>query len=620
MLTRDYLANRLPVPTGTLTRLFFESVDRFGDRVAFRSIGEEGLRDLTYREVLRQVRAVAGALTAMGLERGDRIALLSDNRVEWSQTDYGALCAGMPLVPVHSTVTAPQAAHVIRDSGSRIVLTSGAELLDKVLEAVGSCPEVMRVVCFDPPPGDRAGVTGWEEFLEIGRGGGDDLSEEEFRERALLAEPHDCATILYTSGTTGDPKGVVLTHNNLYSNVKATTAVIHFDETDTTLSFLPLSHILQRMGDYIFFSSGSTIVYARSMRTIAEDLVTARPTKVIAPPRFYEKSYQKVMEQRGIKGLIVRWAREVGEAWTDERLAGREPTWILKLVYRLAHALVFRRIQEGLGGRAVFFISGSAPLAPEINKFFFSAGIRILEGYGLSETSPVATANTLEDFKIGTVGPPVPGTEIKIAEDGEILIRGSQVMKEYFNRPAETAEAITEDGWLYTGDIGEIDEDGHLCITDRKKNLLVTTGGKNIAPAPIENRVKGNRFVDQAVMIGDRRHFPALLVVPAFDALEPWAEAAGIRAGSRRHLLMERRVQDLMQREVFGCLGDLASFETPKKLGLIEEEFTIEGGILTPNQKVKRRVVGERYGALIEGFYHPANRDRTVFVNGEKDG
>jgi len=620
MLTRDYLANRTPVPAGTLTQLFFESVDRFGDRVAFRSIREGGFTELTYRQVLQKAQAVAGALQEMGLERGDRIAILSDNREEWSQTDYGALCAGVPLVPVHSTLTAAQAAYVIHDSGARIVFTSGGAPLEKVLEAVASCPDVIRVVCFDPPLERGEEVMSWDDFLEAGRGRTDEGAEEAFRERALAAEPHGCATILYTSGTTGDPKGVVLTHNNLYSNVKATTAVIPFDETDTTLSFLPLSHILQRMGDYLFFSSGSTIVYARSMKTIAEDLITARPTKVIAPPRFYEKTYQKIMEQRGLKGLIVRWAREVGEAWADEELAGREPTWILKLVYRLANFLVFKKVQEGLGGRAVFFISGSAPLAPEINKFFFSAGIRILEGYGLSETSPVATANTLEDFQIGTVGPPIPGTEIRIAEDGEILIRGPQVMKEYFNRPEATSAAITHDGWLVTGDIGEIDEDGHLRITDRKKNLLVTTGGKNIAPAPIENRVKGNRFVDQVVMIGDHRHFPALLVVPAFEVLEPWAAGAGIVAESRRHLLRERSVQEHMEREVFGSLGDLASFETPKKLGLIEEEFTIEGGILTPNQKVKRRVVRERYGALIESFYDTAHRDRTVFVEGEDDG
>ena len=616
METRDYLANRTPVPTGTLTQLFFESVDRFREKTAFRSIVADGFRDLTYREVLQRARTVAVALQGMGLERGNRIALLSDNRAEWSQTDYGALCAGMPLVPVHSTLTAAQAAYVIRDSGARIVFTSQSDQLEKVRKAVESCPEVTTVVCFDPPPEDAEGVMGWEEFLEVGRRRAHELSEDVFREKALSVGPHDCATILYTSGTTGDPKGVVLTHNNIYSNVKSTTAVIPFDETDTTLSFLPLSHILQRMGDYLFFSQGVTIVYARSMKTIAEDLLTARPTKVIAPPRFYEKIYQKVLERRGVQGLIVRWAREVGEAWTDEKLAGREPTWILKLVYKLAHSLVFKKVQNGLGGRTVFFISGSAPLALEINKFFFSAGIRILEGYGLSETSPVATANTLDQFQIGTVGPPVPGTEIKLAEDGEILVRGPQVMKEYFNRPEATAKAVTEDGWLITGDIGEIDEHGHLRITDRKKNILVTAGGKNIAPAPIENRVKGNRFVDQVVMIGDQRHFPALLVVPAFAALESWAEASGIFAASRKELLGEPRVQDHIQKEVFACLADLASFETPKKLGLIEEEFTIEGGILTPNQKVKRRVVGERYGALIESFYNPANRDRTVFVDG----
>ncbi len=614
---RDYLANRTPVPSGTLNQLLFDAVHRFGERVAFRGIREGGIQEFTYNEVLHRARTVVAALDHLGLRKGDRVALLSESRTEWSQTDYGALCAGMPLVPVHSTLTALQAAYVIRDSGARIVFTSDAEQLDKVLEAVKSCPEVISVVSFDPTTESSHRVLEWANFLQLGAPPISDLSEADFRERALAVKPEDVATILYTSGTTGDPKGVLLTHNNLFTNVKATTSVIPFDETDTTLSFLPLSHILQRMGDYLFFSSGTTIVYGRSMKTIAEDLLTARPTKVIAPPRFYEKSYQKIMEISGWRGLIVRWAREVGEAWTDEKMAGREPTWILKLVYRLAHSLVFKKVQAGLGGRTVFFISGSAPLAPEINKFFFSAGIRILEGYGLSETSPVATANTPDNFRIGTVGPPVPGTEIKIAEDGEILIRGPQVMAGYFNRPQETEEVLSEDGWFSSGDIGEIDEDGHLRITDRKKNILVTAGGKNIAPAPIENQVKGNRYVDQVVMIGDQRHFPALLVVPAFDALEPWALAQGIQPGSRVDLLKHPRTRDLLEKEVFGCLKELASYETPKKLGLIQEEFTIEGGILTPNQKVKRRVVRERYGALIDQFYDPVNRDRTVFVEGD---
>jgi len=619
METRDYLANRAPVPTGTLTQLLFESVQRFGDGVAYRRILDEGFRDVTFSELLRQARLVAASLVGMGLQRGDRVAILSDSRPEWSQTDWGALCAGMPLVPVHSTLTPSQITYILKDSGARVVFTSGGAQLEKVLEAVKACPDVMRIIAFDPPTAvmDPAVLMEWDVFLEIGASLVPVETEDAFREAALSASPHDTATILYTSGTTGDPKGVVLSHNNLFSNVKSVSQVVPVDASDSTLSFLPLSHILQRMVDYLFFSRGATIVYARSVKTIAEDLLRVRPTKVVAPPRFYEKSYQKVLEERGIRGLVVRWAREVGEAWADEKLAGREPTWILKLVYRLAHALVFRRIHEGMGGRMVFFLSGSAPLAPEINKFFYSAGMLILEGYGLTETSPVASVNTPSDFQIGSVGPPVPGTELKIAEDGEILIRGPQVMMGYFNRTEDTTAALTKDGWFFSGDIGEIDEVGHLRITDRKKNLLVTAGGKNVAPAPIENRVKGNRYVDQVVMIGDQRHFPALLVVPAFDALQGWARGMGIEVGSRRTLLMDSRIQEHMEREVFGCLGDLASFETPKKLGLIEEEFTIEGGILTPNQKVKRRVVGERYGTLIERFYDPANRDRTVFSEGE---
>jgi long-chain acyl-CoA synthetase len=330
---------------------------------------------------------------------------------------------------------------------------------------------------------------------------------------------------------------VVLTHNNLFSNANALTKVIHIDETDTTLSFLPLSHILQRMVDLVFFSKGATITYGKSVKTIPEDLRLSRPTKVVGAPRVFEKFYHAVMDQKGVRGAIVRWAREVGEAWAEETLAGRRPTLILRAVYRIANALVFKKVHEAVGGRLVFFVSGGAPLAPHINKFFYSIGILILEAYGLTETSPGITHNSPDDFRIGTVGPPIPGTEIRIAQDGEILVKGPQVMKEYYNRPGETAAAFDSDGWFRTGDIGEINEDGHLCITDRKKNLLVTAGGKNIAPAPIENLVKENRFVDQVVMIGDQRHFPALLVVPAFDCLEEWAESAGFGADTRGDLL-----------------------------------------------------------------------------------
>ncbi len=617
MGTRDYLANRTPVPTGTVTQVFLDSVDRFGPRTAFRTILEEGFEEISYGEMLPRIRAIGGGLSALGLEHGDRISLLSENRFEWSQIDYGAICAGVPLVPIHTTLTSAQVGYILRDSGAKAVFVSTKTQFDKARAAVGSFSSPPRIVVFDELGEQGDGVMAWSEFLALGSRIAEEEPEADFRKRALSLEPDDTATILYTSGTTGDPKGVVLTHNNLFSNASALTKVIPVDESDVTLSFLPLSHILQRMVDLVFFSKGATITYGRGVTTIPEDLRISRPTKVVGAPRVFEKFHQAVMDQPGLKRLVVRWAREVGEAWAEEKLAGREPTWILKVVYRLANALLFRKIHDALGGRLEFFVCGGAPLAPHINKFFFSSGILILEAYGLTETSPGITHNAPGNFQIGTVGPPIPGTEIRIAEDGEILVRGPQVMKEYFNRPEDTAAAFDVDRWFRTGDIGEINEDGHLCITDRKKNLLVTAGGKNIAPAPIENLVKGSRYVDQVVMIGDQRHFPALLVVPDFPCLESWAKTAGLTFGTRRDLLRDVQVQEHLETEIFGLLGDLARYERPKKIGLIEEEFTIEGGILTPNQKVKRRVVRERYGPLIERFYDPANRGVDVFVEDE---
>jgi long-chain acyl-CoA synthetase len=593
-------------------------VDQFGDRTAYRTILQDGFGELSYDQVLGLVMTAAEGMKALGVARGDRIAILSDNRPEWSQADYAAICSGVPVVPIHTTLTPAQIAYILEDSGSKVVFASTEDQLEKALEAIASLEPKPKVVVFDPPSNPPSGLLSWQDFMEGGGRRVADRPEADFRKEALSVEPEDPATIIYTSGTTGTPKGVVLTHNNFYADVKATTTAIHIDEFDATLSFLPLSHVLQRMADYVFFSRGATITYARSIRTVAEDLGIAKPTKVVAAPRLYEKFYQAVMEQPGLKRWVVRWAREVGEAWAEEKLAGREPTLVLRLVYKLAYALVFKKIHQAVGGRLVYFISGGAPLAPHINKFFYSAGILILEGYGLTETSPILTANTPDDFQVGTVGTPIPGTEIRIAEDGEILVRGPQVMKGYFNRPDETSKALDSEKWLKTGDLGEIDENGHLRITDRKKNILVTAGGKNIAPAPIENLIKENRYVDQVVMIGDRRHFPSLLVVPSFEPLEGWAKSRGVQFTCRQSLLENAQVKEHMGEEVLGLLGDLASFECPKKLGLIKEEFTIEGGILTPNQKVKRRVVHERYGPLISQFYDPGNRDVAVFVEPQK--
>ncbi|MBX6366313.1 MAG: AMP-binding protein, partial [Gemmatimonadetes bacterium] len=350
----------------------------------------------------------------------------------------------------------------------------------------------------------------------------------DFRERALSASPDDAATLIYTSGTTGEPKGVMLTHDNLYSNVEATGRVIHVDETNVALSFLPLSHVLQRMVDYYLFAHGVTIAYLSSFDLVAQGLVEVKPQIVVSTPRVYEKFYERVLSVTGVRRRLVLWARRVGDAWATATLAGHAPTWAVRAQYALADRLVFAKLRERVGGRLKFFISGGAPLAPQIAKFFYAARILILEGYGLTETSPVTNVNTPEAFRIGTVGKPVPGTEIRIADDGEILIRGPQVMKGYYNRPEATREAIDAEGWLHTGDIGEIDADGFLRITDRKKEIIVTAGGKNIAPQPIENLAKQSRYVSEAVMIGDRRPYPVMLLLPNFHALEAWAREVGL--------------------------------------------------------------------------------------------
>lgn len=615
MMTRDYVENPAELEPGTLTELLLDAVDRFGEGPAYRQPRGVEWVPVSYREVLDTARQGVAALEALGLERGDRAAILAENRTEWALADWSCQCAGVADVPIYATLTAHQVRYILRDSGARLVFASTREQLAKLLEIREECPDLQWIVLMDPPEGALPeGVLHWDDFLERGRAGAAGESEDHFRERALSVQPGDTATILYTSGTTGDPKGVVLSHNNLRSNVDACTRVLPIGPDDETLSFLPLSHVFQRMVDYLLFSLGCTINYARSMELVAEDLKLVRPTVVVSVPRLYEKVYARITNATGVKAHLVQWAREVGDAWADEKLAGREPGAVLRVVYRLADRLVFRKIREAVGGRLKYFVSGGAPLSPEINKFFYSAGIMILEGYGLTETSPVTNVNSPEAFRIGTVGKPVPGTEIRIAGDGEILVRGPQVMQGYYNNPEATREAITEDGWFHTGDVGEVDLEGFLRITDRKKDLIVTAGGKNIAPQPIENRVKRIRWVDQAVMLGDRRPFPVLLVVPAFGVLEDWAREKGIPASDRRALVENEQVQALLEKEVLGTLGDLARYEQPKKLGLISQEFTIEGGELTPSQKVKRRVVERQYADLIEGLYASGAEGQAVFA------
>lgn len=617
MAQRTYAALPADLAPGTLCELFLDAVERFGSAPAFRrftGVGDQ-TEDLSHTEALEVVRAVSGGLAALGIQKGDRAALLAENRREWALADYGCLLSRVVDVPIYNTLIAPQVAYILKDAGVRLVFASNADQVTKALEAAREAELDIKVVAFDEPATDDERVVRWADFLEMGRAhlGDEPMAGFVGRSRTIAA-PEDLATLLYTSGTTGNPKGVMLSHNNLHSNVLASGQVLEVRPTDLTLSFLPLSHVFQRMVDYLLFSRGCCIAYARDIANVAEDLRVIRPTVVVSVPRLYEKVYNKVMDAEGTRAKLLAWATRVAREHTEARLAGRSAGVATSLQYALANRLVFGKIRAAVGGRLRWFVSGGAPLEPEINLFFHSVGLPILEGYGLTETSPVTNVNHEDMPRIGTVGPPVPGTEIRIAPDGEILVRGPQVMKGYYNNPKATAEVIDPDGWFHTGDIGELTDEGCLRITDRKKDIIVTAGGKNVAPQPIENRLKTHALVEQVVMVGDKRKFPALLVVPAFAVLEPWARAQGVPEGDREALLQDPIVQQHMWNEIDAHLGSLSRFERPKKLGLLADEFTIEDGTLTPSMKVRRRVVQERFNHLIDRFYDEANHDRTVFT------
>lgn len=593
-------------PGSTLTTLFFEGVDRGGSETVFESVDTAGrLVGISYDEAFELVRRASGGLTALGIQRGDRAAILSENRPEWAIADYACLCSGVIGVPIYPTLSAAQVGYILSDSGAALVFVSSQAQAEKARDAAAECAHEVRIVSFD----GATGVQSWSDFLDEGVGSA--LDAGPFRQRALEATPDDVATVLYTSGTTGNPKGVMLTHGNIASNVRGVVSTLPISSADNTISFLPLSHILQRMADYLFFWVGCRIGYPRSLDTLMVDLKQIEPTVVVSVPRIYEKIYNGVMAARGVRKKLIEWAVSVADRAADLRLAGREPKGVLALQYLVADKLVFSKVKTAVGGRLRFFVSGGGPLAPALNRFFYSIGLTILEGYGLTETSPVLNVTTPEDFRIGTVGKALPGTEVRIAEDGEILVRGPQIMKGYYNNPEATAEVIDAEGWFATGDIGEIDGDGFLKITDRKKDLIVTAGGKNIAPQPIENRLATHPLVEQVVMVGDRRRYCVLLVVPAFGTLEAWAREEGISWETQVELRENPRVVAHVEQELFGMLSDFASYQRPKKVALLDEEFTLENGMLTPTLKVKRRVVMERLEEVIDRLYSEEAADDT---------
>ena len=595
----------MSAPT-TLNELFFDAMDRFRDRpVLLRARRDGAWTDISAREMADCVYALSLGFLELDAMPGDRIGILSENRPEWAYADFAALTARCVDVPIYPTLPAGQIEFMLRDAGVSILCVSTATQLEKIRAIRSSLPALRHVVVFDDGV-EGPDVMSIRKLMQLGRT--ETAEWPTWGPEAASVRPDDVATIIYTSGTTGDPKGVMLTHRNLTTNAVECVKSLGVNDRDECLSFLPLSHIFERLaGHYVMVHAGALINYCKSVDAVAADLIERSPTVLTAVPRLYEKIHERlvdlVKESGAAKVRVFEWARRTALEWADLTLAGKVVPAGLRLRYWIADQLVFTKLRRRTGGRLRCSVSGGAPLNPELARFFYAAGMPILEGYGLTETSPVITVNTFHALRLGSVGRPLPDVEVRIAEDGEILARGPNIMKGYYNRPDATAEAVTPDGWFKTGDIGRVDEDGYLFITDRKKDLIVTAGGKNIAPQPIEGRLKTNPFITTAVMLGDKRKFPILLLVPNFEKLRAWATAEGLSFADDAALVALPAVQSKMEQEAKKHLRDLAQFEVPKKFLVLPRDFTIETGELTPKMSVKRKVVEQRYRVEIEALY-----------------
>ena len=590
----------------TLAEMFQNVVTQHGQKTSLMQKVAGEFEGFSYAEFGERVKNFALGLASLGITHGDRVALISENRPEWAISDFGMLSIGATNVPIYPTITAQQIEYILKDSGSRLIIVSKADLLEKIFQIKANLPALQKVIYIDEAETKKDFMLEFDEVYEMGKKL--DKDHAGYFENAIKkVMPDDLCGIIYTSGTTGAPKGVMLTHNNLLSNVMAAKQVIRVDETDTLLSFLPLCHSFERMaGHFLAISAGATVAYAESTETVADNLGEVKPTLMTSVPRLFEKIYARVIENANtgsaLKKKIFWWAVNTGEKYVSAKFKGKIPGG-LNFRYNLATKLVFSKLHQRVGGRLRFFVSGGAPLPKEIAEFFYKAGILILEGYGLTETSPVIAVNREEKFKFGSVGPAVPGVEVKIADDGEVLTRGPHVMKGYYKNPEATAESIDEDGWLHTGDIGMLDDEGMLYITDRKKNIIVTSGGKNVTPATIENLLVTSPFIEQSMVIGDKRNYLTALIAPNFDALKKYADENGISHSDFKELLTNEKIYAAVDADVQNLTKDLARFEQIKKFTLMPKEFTIEDGELTPTLKVKRKVVMEKYADIIDKMY-----------------
>jgi len=568
---------------------------------------EKQYQPISFPEFRRNVERFALGLASLGITKHDNVAIIAENRPEWIIADMAIVCLGAVGVPIYPTLTPKQIEFIFNDAEIKLAIVSNPFQRAKVAKIQKEVPTLHSTVMMNPKTDENdAGTYGFSDVYRLG----EEFEKTHpiyFRELLAAPKPDDLLTIIYTSGTTGNPKGVMLTHHNLVSNIKAAAATIPFTDKDVLLSFLPLCHSFERMaGYYTAMACGATVAYAESVETVRDNLLEVKPTIVTTVPRLFERIHSRVIKQVDasppLRQKIFHWGLSVGRRYAQALRSGSVPPF-LKAQHALAEKLVYHKLKNRTGGRIRFFVSGGAALPRELGEFFEAMGIIIIEGYGLTETSPVLTANRLDDYNFGTVGKPIPGVEIKIADDGEILGRGPNIMKGYYNNPAATVEAIDPQGWFHTGDIGRYDAKGHLMITDRKKHLFVSSGGKNIAPQPIESLFLTSKYIDQFVLIGDGRMFLTALIVPEYENLKEYAKSVGISFSAETDLAQRGEIRKLYEQEIQSLQKDLPSFERVRRFELLPQALTVENGEITPTMKVKRKVVEQKYSTVIEKMY-----------------
>ena len=590
-------------PLTTLSRMILRTCELYPKQDLLLAKRDSLYRPISTAEFKNRVRELSLGLGELGLRPGDKVVILSENRPEWVMTDFAVLCAGGVTVPIYTSLLPDQIAFIIADAEAKIVVCSNRELWLKVEAVRDRLPRLEHAVLIEEE--EPAGVWGFSEVAARGRRKAD-ANPGLFERAAEAVRPGDLASIIYTSGTTGTPRGVMLSHANFCSNVESLAASIDFNHTDTALSFLPLSHVLERTGTFFLLAVGASIAYAERVETMSENIYEVKPTIVIGVPRFFEKIYAKVMDNvlasSALKRRIFFWAVKVGKDWANRTVNGQPIPRRLKAARSLAGRLVYHKIVNRTGGRVRYFICGGAPLSKDLAEFFFAMGLFILPGYGLTETAPVLTANLLGRYRFGTVGKALPNIDLRIEPDGEILARGPNVMLGYYKNEAETM-AVLQDGWLRTGDIGFLDADGFLTITDRKKDLIVTSGGKNVAPQPIEILLQANPFIQTAVVVGAARKFISALIVPDFEKLEGYARANAVPFRDRAELCRREEIVAFLLAEVQRATPGLASYERVKKIAVLERDFELEAGEMTPTLKVRRTIVEQKYKPVIDALY-----------------